>query len=155
LKFINIAGKKLSLDFIEHSLLRRSKNKYSLGYLNKIFTNKFERAHRVSKLDWRIHFALNCGAKSCPPIAFYNAARLNEQLNVATKNFLLSECIYTPSKNIIAVPAFMSWFRRDFKGKKGILAILKTNGIVKQNAKPAIKFKKYDWSLQVANYEKN
>ena len=63
-KLVTIAGHKTSLDEIEHGILRRSKCKLSLGYFNKIFKSRFEKALRVGKLDYRIHFALNCGARS-------------------------------------------------------------------------------------------
>ena len=69
-KSIVIAGQKLSLDAIEHGILRHSKTKLSLGYFTKWFPNTFEKTHRLKAVDYRIHFALNCGAASCPPIAF-------------------------------------------------------------------------------------
>ncbi len=67
---IRVASYEMSFDFIEHSILRRSKNKLSLGYFNKLFPGKLEKLLRVENPDFRIHFALNCGAESCPPIAF-------------------------------------------------------------------------------------
>ena len=63
-KIIDIAGKRISLDEIEHGLLRHSKVKWGLGYINNIFPSHFEKMNRVSKVDYRIHFALNCGAGS-------------------------------------------------------------------------------------------
>jgi len=38
---INIAGIRLSQDDIEHGILRHSKIKWSLGYLNKLFSSAF------------------------------------------------------------------------------------------------------------------
>src|SRR5688572_20464257 len=98
-KQIVIAGKNLSLDDIEHGILRRSKVKWSLGYFNKLFPSKFEKEHRLDKVDYRIHFALNCGARSCPPIAFYDPKKLDKQLDAATKTYLKSEAKYNPQKN--------------------------------------------------------
>ncbi len=40
---IEIAGKKFSLDDIEHGILRRSKIKWSLGHFNKLFPSSFEK----------------------------------------------------------------------------------------------------------------
>ena len=152
-KNIIIAGKIFSLDKIEHGILRRSKIKWSLGYLNKLFPSKTEKDLRVDKLDSRIHFALNCGAKSCPPIAFYNAEKINTQLDLAATGYLSAEAVYDKETNILKLPTILSWFRRDFGGKKKIIELLKTKQLLATNVKPAIKFKKYDWTLYLDNYK--
>ena len=41
----------------------------------------------VSPVDPRIHFALVCGAKSCPPIKVYTPTSLQEGLDSATMAF--------------------------------------------------------------------
>jgi len=153
-KNIVVAGKTFSLDKIEHGLLRKSKIKWSLGYLSKLFPGKTEKQLRVSKLDYRIHFALNCGAKSCPPIAFYNPENLDAQLDVATKTYLSGEAVYNKETNTLLLPALISWFRRDFGGKKKVVALLKQKGIIDASVQPKIKFKKYDWSLYLDNFKK-
>jgi thiol-disulfide isomerase/thioredoxin len=150
---IEVAGKQFSLDEIEHGILRHSKIKLSLGYLNKPFPGKTEKALRVKKLDYRIHFALNCGAKSCPPIAFYNPENLNQQLDLATKAYLTGESQYNSIKNIIYLPALMGWFRRDFGGKKGMKKLLKKIDLLPAGSNPKIKFKKYDWNLFLDHYK--
>ncbi len=150
---IEIAGKKFSLDEIEHDILRRSKIKWSLGYLNKIFPGKRAKELRVEQLDYRIHFALNCGAKSCPPIAFYKNATLNAQLDVAANSYLTSESEYNAEKNTLKLPAIMGWFRHDFKGKKNMLLLVKKYNIVPEDKFPCISFKKYDWSIYLQNYK--
>ncbi|MFW1581992.1 DUF547 domain-containing protein, partial [Vibrio parahaemolyticus] len=63
--------------------------------------------------------ALNCGAKSCPPIAFYDDAKLDAQLDIATKAYLIGSVTYDSNANKVYVPALLSWFRGDFGGKKG------------------------------------
>lgn len=152
-KQIFIAGQQLSLDNIEHGILRHSKVKWSLGYFNKLFPSAFEKKNRVDKVDYRIHFSLNCGAKSCPPIAFYKPEQLNKQLDMATKVYLKGECEYKESENRIYVPALMGWFRRDFGGKTKMMQLLKELAIVPSDKNPAIRFKKYDWNLYLANYK--
>ncbi len=129
-EFIEIAGKKFSLDGIEHGILRRSKIKWSLGYFNKLFPNKIEKRLRVDKLDYRLHFALNCGAKSCPPIAFYKSETIDQQLDLATKAYLTGEAEYDAATNIVKLPTLMSWFRRDFGGKKKMIELLKQLSII-------------------------
>ena len=152
-KNIIVAGKTFSLDVIEHGVLRRSKIKWSLGYFNKLFPNKTERALRVRHLDKRIHFALNCGAKSCPPIAFYNAENINQQLDVATKAYLTGEANYNVTENKLYLPAIMGWFRRDFGGKKKMINMVKALNIVPEKENPSIEFKSYDWTLYLENYK--
>ncbi len=151
-KLINIAGRAWSLDEIEHGILRRSKTKWSLGYVNRFFPGKIEKILRVDKVDYRIHFALNCGAKSCPPIAFFTSSKINEQLNAATKAYLNSEAEFDLVQNTIHLPAIMSWFRADFGGKKNMRKLLEQNGVPGVNASTSIEFKKYDWSLYLNNY---
>lgn len=153
-KQVPVAGEIFSLDEIEHDILRRSKIKWSLGYLNKIFPGKMMRSLRVKKLDYRIHFALNCGAKSCPPIAFYKPATLDTQLDVAARAYLTGEAIYNTEENTLELPAIMGWFRHDFKGKKNMLKLVKKYDIVPQDKKPHISFKKYNWDLYLDNYRK-
>lgn len=151
-KSIIVAGQKLSLDDIEHGILRHSKNKLSLGYFNKWFPTKFEKAHRLNTLDYRIHFALNCGAKSCPPIAFYKPESVNKQLAIATKNYLEQEVLFDSITNTITVPKLMLWFKADFGGKKGVLKILKEQGLLIPNTKLKIKYKDYNWALELNKY---
>jgi len=152
-EFIEIAGKKFSLDDIEHGILRRSKIKWSLGYFNKLFPGKTEKLLRVDKLDYSLHFALNCGAKSCPPIAFYKSENIDQQLDLATKAYLTGEAEYDAATNIVKLPTLMSWFRRDFGGKKKMIELLKQLSIIPVDKNPKVKFKSYDWTLYLENYK--
>jgi len=152
IKKIWIAGERVSLDLIEHGILRRSKYKYSLGYLNKFFPSSFERKFRVNRIDYRIHFALNCGAKSCPMIATYESEKINEQLNTAASNYLLNEVYHDADLNFAEIPALFLWFRIDFGGSNGIREILKNYSIIPNGLDPILKYKKYDWSLYLDNF---
>lgn len=152
-KNIIIAGKAFSLDKIEHGILRRSKIKWSLGYLNKIFPGKTEKELRVDTLDYRLHFALNCGAKSCPPIAFYIPETIHLQLETATMAYLSGEAEYDSTTNVLKLPAILSWFRRDFGGKKKIVELLKTKQLLPSTVEPIIQFKQYDWTLYPDNFK--
>ncbi len=150
---INIAGRRWSLDVIEHGILRRSKIKWSLGYFSKLFANKTEKRLRVDKLDYRVHFALNCGAKSCPPVAFYKPETINKQLDLATAAYLRGESEYDEKTNMLQLPAILGWFRRDFGGKKNMIKLVKQLDIVPADKNPTIKFKSYDWTLYLQNYK--
>jgi hypothetical protein len=146
-KKIKLASQNLSLDDIEHGLLRKSKNKWLMGYVNKICPGRLEKKWRVQQLDNRIHFALNCGANSCPPIAFYKPEQIDVQLQKATLFFLKLNSRYDTLKNEIWLPKILSWFRGDFGGKKGIRQLLEAQGILPMGARPRIRFSAYNWSL--------
>ena len=148
---IKIAGKLLSFDDIEHGIIRKSRIKWSLGYLKKWFNPNWERKLRVDEVDWRIHFALNCGAISCPPIAIYSADQLDEELNIMATAYLKEHSTYDEATQTVKTTALMSWFRGDFGGKSGAKKILQSYGITPEVAE-TIEFKSYDWTLSLGNY---
>lgn len=145
-KQITIAGKEISFSQIEHGIIRRSQIAYGLGYLRKWFPGKFEKKLRVRERDYRVHFALNCGALSCPPITIYNAEKIDDQLNFVTREFLKENTTYDPVKNSCTTTPLFSWFRGDFGGKRGIKKILIDHNLI-PNLSVKLKFAPYDWSL--------
>jgi hypothetical protein len=149
---ITVAGHDLSLNDIEHGLLRRSKSALGLGYVPRLLPSEFERTHRVEELDARIHFALNCGAASCPPIAAYSAAELDEELTLASRSYLETEVDYDLDAGVVRVPQLLLWYRGDFGGRSGIRDYLRTYGRLPEGASPKIRYKSYDWSLSLENF---
>lgn len=112
----------ISLDEIEHIILRRNKVSWSYGFIQNPFSSKKLKKLMVKKLDYRIHFALNCGAFSCPPIRFYSHQRINEELNIATKAFV-SQNSEIRSNNKLYTSSLFKWYYNDFSGRKGIIRI--------------------------------
>jgi hypothetical protein len=150
-KQIRIAGELLSFADIEHGIIRKSKVELGLGYLRKWFPPKYEQKLRVTNLDWRIHFALNCGAKDCPPIAIYSPENLEQALNFMTTSYLKEQTTYNPKTKTTMSVSLFSWFRGDFGGVSGALKILKTYRIVPKEAKE-LDFKEYKWALSLGNF---
>lgn len=152
-KQIEIAGEILSFDVIEHGILRKSKSKLSLGFLRKIRVSKFERTFRIKRVDPRIHYALNCGALSCPPIVAYHSDDADAEIDESVKDYLKKYCIV--GENEVKVPVLFSWFRADFGRKKGIKKFLvKYNITTKSDKKKDLKFLDYDWTLALDPYKK-
>lgn len=149
---IPIAGDTISFAKIEHGIIRKSQWEYGLGRIRKWFPNKLERKLRVDKRDYRIHFALNCGAKDCPPVAIYEWERLDEQFNKGTKKYLSGSTVYDESKKEVAVTSLFSWFRGDFGGKSGVKKILKNLELIPTTKDIDISYKNYDWTLDLDNY---
>lgn len=150
-KLIEIAGNKFSLDDIEHGILRRYRYKYSLGYFANPFAPALIKKLAVSIIDWRIHFALNCGAKSCPPIAFYKADLIDRQLELAAKSFLENETEIDNGKRTLTITPLFKWFKADFGGSNGIKNILHKY-LSQQISGYKIIYSLYDWSTDLHNF---
>ncbi len=148
---INIAGHLVSFDIIEHGIIRRSVNKLSLGFLPKFNVSKFEKKLRSNSRDGRVHFALNCGAKSCPKVAIYDDEKIDEQLDAISKQFLSNTTEYDRANNKAKVTTLISWFRGDFGGIKGAKKLLMKYGII-DSKKVKLEFDDYDWTLFLFNF---
>jgi len=152
---IDIAGDLVSLEDIEHGVLRRGATIYTLGHVRTLWLRRvFVRRFAVKSVDYRIHFALNCGARSCPPVMPYTAQALNEQLDAGTRDYLQRELRYDPVKKSIAVPALLRWFSADFEGgsEEAKRGILQRYGLIPAGTKPDIEYLDYDWTLHIENY---
>ena len=72
--------------------------------------------------DARIHFALNCASRSCPPLAAtpFRAASLEEQLDKQAKTFAHSKHAVTiDNKNkTLKFSQLFQWYANDFGHKK-------------------------------------
>lgn len=145
---VSVAGQSLSLDAIEHGILRRSRWKLGFGYLGNPLPSRFERAHRVRHVDPRIHFALNCGVTSCPPIAAYRAGLIDEQLDLATRSYLATEV--KPRGDGIEVPVLLLWYAGDFGGAPGMRRFLRHYDVNGWNR--PISFGAYDWTPAVGRW---
>lgn len=149
---IAIVGDTISFAKIEHGLIRKSQWEYGLGYIRKWFPNKLERKLRVDHPIFNIHFALNCGAKDCPPVAIYEWERLDEQFSEGTKIYLQRTTDYDAESKEASVTSLFNWFRGDFGGKKGVKEILKKQGIIPMTKGVDLKYKNYDWTLDLENF---
>jgi len=148
---VTVAGHDLSLDDVEHGILRRSKTKYGLGYLPRLFVDDFERRHRLPTVDPRIHFALNCAAASCPPIAAYSADGVQPELDRTVAGFLESDCEYD-DRGRLAVSRLFLYYRGDFGGRTGIYAFLREHGVLDDDERPRVTYKPYDWTRKLGHF---
>ena len=141
---VSVAGAELSLDEIEHGILRRSQWKYGLGYLPNPFPSAYVRRHRVAEPDPRIHFTVNCGAAACPAVFAYDPATVDEQLDHAAETYLRGETVV--ADGTARVPRLMLWYRGDFGGTSGIRKWLRRCGVIDPDATPKIRYREYDWT---------
>lgn len=137
-KLIPIAGEYLSFDELEHGILR-AKEEYDYKDL------------AVDTVDYRIHFALNCGAKSCPPIAFYDFPKIDDQLEAATKLYLTLETELNEKEKVATVTQLMEWFGEDFGGEKNLPSVL-SKYLEKDLSGYSIRYMEFDWTEKLSNF---
>jgi hypothetical protein len=137
------AGRRVTLDEIEHKIIRP----------------KFA--------EPRIHFAVNCAAVSCPPLAAepYRPATLDQQLADATRRFLASPLGLEVDGTTLKVSSVFKWYGKDFVPRfagsgpasrsaveRAIVGVVRRYGpreaatlAVREEA--SISYLDYDWSL--------
>ena len=134
---VRFGGKEISLDELEHDIIRK---KYD---------------------EPRIHFAVVCAAKGCPPLRSepYIGERLNAQLEDQARIFLseADKNRFEPGTGILWLSPIFKWYKEDFLGNADSLAdyvapyfpaedreALQTAGDVE------VKFTDYNWELNDA-----
>jgi hypothetical protein len=140
-KFIPLLGETLSLDGIEHALIRGS------GRYN----------------DPRIHFAVNCASIGCPALRAeaFTAEQLEEQLEEATRLFLADRSRNRLADTTLEISSIFKWYRGDFEqGWRGASSLerflalyadsfgLQTDqATALAEGRYRIRFLDYDWQL--------
>ncbi len=152
LPLFNIANTVLTLDEIEHGILRKNKVKWGLGYITNPFVSTFIKKCSVAQLDYNIHFALNCGVVSCPPITVYNTNDIASQLKYNAIHYLQQECVLEHNHESIVLPSLIQWYQGDFVSNKQIINMLIQYGIIPKHTSPKLLYKKYNWELYLNNF---
>jgi len=143
-KIFKIAGQQVSLDEIEHGILRRNKLKQALGYLSGSYLNSVTKKWMCDVLDARLHFQLNCGAVSCPMIHVLTEANIEIELREGERDFLRLETDINHEKKLLIISRLFLFYRKDFGGKA------KIKSLVNQfHAFPTykLKYKRWNWKI--------
>jgi len=113
---------------------------------------------RVEYREPRIHFALVCAAKGCPPLRTeaYVGLRLGEQLDDQARIFLGTpdKNRFDATKNTLHLSPIFKWYEKDFTQAAGSLtAYVKPflpesqRAALEGRKKIKIRFTDYDWTL--------
>ena len=125
-----LAGQRYTLDQIEHHLLR------PLG-------------------DPRVHFAVNCASRSCPPLLAqpYLAATLDAQLDSVATAFARDPYHVRLVSGKLQINPILDWFSEDFSAVGGVAKFLspRASPEVRQylDAGKKISYFEYDWLLNL------
>ena len=144
-----IGSYRFALDEIEHGLLRA--NRPLFPRLSPPLPPGDPRiALGPGVLDPRVHFALNCGTRSCPPVAFDEAAHLDAQLDAAAASFVNAEGVRIEDGAVVLSPLF-AYYAEDFGGADGardwVLRYLVDPSLREGLAAGPVRSGEYDWSL--------
>ncbi|MCH7513450.1 MAG: DUF547 domain-containing protein [Bacteroidetes bacterium] len=125
IKFIEIGGKKINLNNIEHSILRKEFN------------------------EPRIHFAIVCASMSCPQLRneAYTASALNAQLDEQASAFINDRFRNDIASDRIEISKIFQWFTGDFTKNGTLIDFLNKYSKIKIQTDADITYKKYDWTL--------
>jgi len=141
---LHIGGEVYSLNQIEHGVLRG--NRRVPGSVRKPFGIVDRRKVLALQLDPRIHFALNCGARSCPAIRHYIGSDLDSLLDQATSAFIEQEVQFVDGT--LEVSQIFQWYRADFVDvKKFIEQFHQQEHVQEACREPGVqlRYRPYDW----------
>jgi hypothetical protein len=148
-----IGGHCFSADEIEHGVLRGNRRRV-FPPLRCLSRGDPRLAFSVEPMDPRIHFALTCGARSCPPAGVYHAATVDEQLHLAARGFLNQEVVLD-ERGCVSCSRLLKWYRADFEQAGGIGSLLlrylddgAVRAAVARRRKPCQTYRRYQWALQ-------
>ena len=109
-----IGQHQYTLSDIEHGILRANKvPPYRFG--RRLKSNDPRLAGSISHPDARIHFALVCASRTCPPIEAYTEELLDEQLDASAKVFINATTHLDRKNDTIGVSMIFKWYRDDFE----------------------------------------
>lgn len=125
-KFFSIGGEKMSLDNIEHGILRK---KYD---------------------DPRIHFALVCASISCPRLRneAFTAAKLDRQLDDQGRDFLNDPAKNKVGKTKAQLSSYFDWYKADWtQNGQSVAKWVNRYSATKMDANAAVSYLDYNWNL--------
>tara|TARA_B110000459_G_scaffold185686_1_gene216539 strand:- start:4140 stop:4838 length:699 start_codon:yes stop_codon:yes gene_type:complete len=122
--FIKVGEKTLSLNTIEHKILR------PMG-------------------DPRIHFAIVCASESCPKLLnyAYESKTLHLQLEKVTKQFINDSTKNTINQTQLKISRIFKWFESDFPKKEAFISFLNNYNNIKISVEAKIEYLNYSWKL--------
>lgn len=148
----NVGGYIFSLEEIEHGILRG--NRPPEPDRRPPFEPKDPRlAFAVAQPDPRIHFALNCGARSCPPVNIYTSALIVEQLDSAAKNFINGPDVrVNEANNQVSLSKIFEWYATDFgSSKKEVLQFVAR--FIREPSKSRLNERMDRWKISYLPYD--
>ncbi len=150
-----VGGRRHTLDEIEKGMLFRRPE-----------VTEAEPAHYaaagVARPDTRVHFALVCGARGCPPLGrAYRVATLNDQLESAAEAFVRAhpKAHFDAKNRVATLSPIFEWYAADFTNRAfersapSVIAYVAEFigtgrlGQALRDGRWTLRYGSYDWSL--------
>jgi hypothetical protein len=157
-----VGGTFFSFNALENGLLRGNRvPPYHLSAT--IAASGDARVKAVLPLDARVHAALNCGARSCPPIKRFTAEAIDEELDVVAQAFFEQEanCALDAASKTLRLTMIVKWYSADFGASPAEIAVKIASWLsgAKREALEAIAptairlaYAQYDWSTDALRH---
>lgn len=159
-----VGGLDLTLDDIEHGILRGNKRPPMIKFLQQLRPSDPKCQLVITKRDGRIHFVISAGTRSDPPIRILDGENVQEELHDATVEFLSYTVKFDLEKRSITLPRILYWYAEDFpKPEKSLLLWVApylpaatANQLVSMlngdGAMPSVSYENFDWSNAEARF---
>lgn len=102
----------------------------------------------------RVHFALNCASRSCPPLNRepFAGDKLEAQFEKLAKGYVNSDrgVKYSADSKTADLSKIFDWYKDDFKADGGALAFINKRRSSQIPADAKITYQEYDWGLNEA-----
>jgi uncharacterized protein DUF547 len=129
-KRITVAGQQTSFNALEKETIR----------------SKFN--------DPRVHFALNCASRSCPPLSrqAFTGGNLDSQFETLAKVYVNSDkgVRFNAANKAAELSKIFDWYKDDFKGEGGPVAFINKRRSSPLPPDAKISYQDYDWGLNEA-----
>ena len=161
---MNIGGDIMSFSDLENGVLRGNRkppHSFSVPFPKKDPRSRLP----VEKADCRIHFALNCGATSCPPVKNFTVSAIEEELRIVALAFVEQDvnCKVDEAAHTIFLSKIFDWYGSDFAPSKKelpakVLAYLRGSkkdvlqAMIDSGKLVDVKFNVYDWGTNAIDF---
>lgn len=148
-----IGGRRYSADDIEHGILRGNRRHFHRAIPFPPFAPDDPRlAYSMREIDRRVHCALVCASRSCPPIGVYEAERIDEQLDLASASFVNGGAVRGGEDGRVLLSEIFKWYAGDFGGRIGVVEFVLRyldDGAAREGLEDGVRigYQEYDWAL--------
>lgn len=160
-----IAGLDMTLDDIEHGILRGNKRSPMIKFLQQLRPSDPKCQHVLTHRDCRIHFVISAGTRSDPPVRILDGENVQEELLDATLEFLSCSVKVDAERRTVTLPRIFMWYTDDFPTPERSLlqwvahflsvqqSDLLMSLLVDKDSPPTVQYENFDWGNADARFE--